>query len=61
MDREMTAKEKKRAEQLERVCKVAEALRLARELALQLEADKHRDQPELLEVRVLNAIEELEK
>lgn len=41
--------------------KVAKALRLAKELALQLEANKHRDQPELLEVQVLNAIEELEK
>lgn len=41
--------------------KTAKALQLAKELALQLEADKHRDQPELLEVQVLNAIEELEK
>ena len=61
MRRELTAKEKKRAEELERAVRVADALQLAKELALQLDADRDRDQPELLEVRVLNAIEELEK
>lgn len=32
-------------------------LELARKLVDQMEADKHRDQPELLEVRLLQALE----
>lgn len=34
-------------------------VRLSIELACQLEADKHRDQPELLEVQVLNLAEKI--
>ena len=38
----------------------SEVVKMARELALALEADKHRGQPELLEVRLLVEIERLE-
>lgn len=38
-----------------------EFIRLAKEAALALEADKHRDQPELVEVKLLTAVEQLEQ
>lgn len=44
-----------------RASDVVDFIALAKELAIQMEADKHRDQPELLEVRVLLAAEELEE
>jgi hypothetical protein len=40
---------------------VLKTMALTKNLVLQLEADKHRDQPELLEVQVLKLLEELEE
>jgi hypothetical protein len=46
---------------LKKTWKIACVITMAKELCLQLEADKHRDQPELLEVQLLTAIEEMQR